>query len=114
MGGITGYRQALARLLRIDPAATRQSILEDAAVEAAFDGAQLRAAIVALESGTKTDVERAAKMAVWLAGIGVFQLGTVWWPSWGSALPSLAFTLLAAGLLRWRESRSSAAIEPAL
>ncbi|CUA97765.1 purine-cytosine permease family protein [Thiomonas bhubaneswarensis] len=44
-------------------------------------------------------------MAVWLLGIGVFQLGTVWWPSWGSALPSLAFTLFAAGLLRWREAR---------
>ena len=45
-------------------------------------------------------------MAVWLLGIGVFQLGTVWWPNWGSALPSLAFTLLAAGLLRWREAQS--------
>ncbi len=45
-------------------------------------------------------------MSVWLLGIGVFQLGTVWWPNWGSALPSLAFTLLAAGVLRWREARA--------
>jgi NCS1 family nucleobase:cation symporter-1 len=48
-------------------------------------------------------------MSVWLLGIGVFQLGTVWWPNWGSALPSLAFTLLAAGALRWREARAPAA-----
>ena len=49
-------------------------------------------------------------MSVWLLGIGVFQLGTVWWPNWGSALPSLAFTLLAAGVLRWREARAPAAV----
>ena len=45
-------------------------------------------------------------MIVWLLGIAVFQAGTLWWPSWGSALPSLAFTLLAAGVLRWREKRA--------
>lgn len=46
-------------------------------------------------------------MIVWLLGIAVFQLGTVWWPAWGSALPSLCFTLLAAGALRWRETRAA-------
>jgi NCS1 family nucleobase:cation symporter-1 len=48
-------------------------------------------------------------MIVWLLGIAVFQAGTLWWPSWGSALPSLAFTLLAAGVLRWREKRAQEA-----
>ena len=46
-------------------------------------------------------------MLTWLLGIAVFQAGTVWWPNWGSALPSLAFTLLVAGLLRWREARTT-------
>ena len=40
---------------------------------------------------------------LWLAGIAVFHLGTRLWPEWGSALPSLAFTLLLGTLLRRRE-----------
>jgi ATP-dependent helicase/nuclease subunit A len=67
MGGIAGYRQALARLLRIDPTATRESILASAVVESAFDGARLRSAVAALEAGAKTDVERAGRLAIWLS-----------------------------------------------
>ena len=48
---------------------------------------------------------RGGPTIVWLLGIVVFQAGTAWWPNWGSALPSLAFTLLTAGVLRWREAR---------
>jgi ATP-dependent helicase/nuclease subunit A len=68
MGSVDGYRHALARLLRIDPDATRQMVLEEASQEDAFDGAGLRAAMAGLQAGTKTDVERAAKLANWLSG----------------------------------------------
>jgi ATP-dependent helicase/nuclease subunit A len=68
MRGVDGYRPALARLLRIDPQATRQGILAEASQEAAFNGTELRASIAALEVGTKTDIERADKIALWLAG----------------------------------------------
>jgi ATP-dependent helicase/nuclease subunit A len=67
MGGITGYRQALARLLRIDATATRETVLASAVEESAFDGAGLRSAIAALEAGAKTDVERAGRLANWLS-----------------------------------------------
>ncbi|MDY0870832.1 double-strand break repair helicase AddA [Dongia rigui] len=68
MGSVDGYRHALARLLRIHPDATRQSALEEASRENAFDGAGLRAAIAGLEGGKKTDVDRATRLAVWLSG----------------------------------------------
>jgi len=67
MGSADGYRHALARLLRIHPDATRQLVLEEASQESAFNGSQLRASIAALEAGTKTDVERAGKLAAWLS-----------------------------------------------
>ena len=38
--------------------------------------------------------------AVWLLGIATFHAGALWWPDWGSALPSLALTLLLGTLLR--------------
>lgn len=68
MGGIAGYRQALARLLRLDPASSREAILSKAVVDAAFDGAALRAVVAALLSGSDTDVKRADVMTPWLAG----------------------------------------------
>lgn len=67
MGSADGYRNALARLLRIHPDASRQTVLEEASQEGAFDGARLRAAILALEAGSKTDIERAGKLAAWLS-----------------------------------------------
>lgn len=47
-------------------------------------------------------------MLTWLAGIGVFQAAAAWTPQWGAALPSLAFTLIVAAGLRWREIRQRA------
>lgn len=67
MGSVDSYRQALARLLRIQPDATRQTILEDASIETAFDGAALRGTIAALQAGAKTDIERAGQLASWLS-----------------------------------------------
>ncbi len=43
---------------------------------------------------------RWAPAIVWLLGIAVFHAGARWWPAWGSALPSLALTLLLGSLLR--------------
>ncbi|MEO6030942.1 MAG: cytosine permease [Burkholderiaceae bacterium] len=37
---------------------------------------------------------------VWLLGVATFHAGALLWPAWGSALPSLALTLLLGGLLR--------------
>ena len=37
---------------------------------------------------------------VWLLGIACFHVGAVLWPTWGSALPSLALTLLLGAVLR--------------
>ena len=37
---------------------------------------------------------------VWVAGIACFHLGARFWPEWGSALPALAFTLVAGGAIR--------------
>ena len=68
MGSIGGYRQALARLLRIDPDSSRATILAKAVAEAAFDGPTLRASVAALLLGSETDIKRADVMAQWLAG----------------------------------------------
>ncbi len=38
----------------------------------------------------------------WLAGIACFHLGARFWPEWGSALPSLLFTLIVGTLVRDR------------
>ena len=43
---------------------------------------------------------RWASALVWLLGIATFHAGAQWWPAWGSALPSLALTLLLGSLLR--------------
>ncbi len=44
---------------------------------------------------------------VWLLGIATFHAGALLWPAWGSALPSLALTLLLGGLLRARAARQN-------
>ena len=43
---------------------------------------------------------RWAPAVLWLLGIATFHAGAQWWPAWGSALPSLALTLLLGSLLR--------------
>jgi NCS1 family nucleobase:cation symporter-1 len=50
---------------------------------------------------------RWAPALVWLLGIACFHAGARWWPQFGSALPSLALTLVLGGALRWR-ARSTA------
>lgn len=59
MGGIAGYRQALARMLRLDPSASRDSILAESLIDNSFDSTALRAAVLALEKGAGGDVKRA-------------------------------------------------------
>jgi NCS1 family nucleobase:cation symporter-1 len=43
---------------------------------------------------------RWAPALVWLLGIGTFHAGAQLWPAWGSALPSLALTLLLGTVVR--------------
>lgn len=68
MGSIDGYRHALARLLHLPPDITRESLLDEVCQETAFDGDALRNAIIALQAGTKTDVDKASILMTWLAG----------------------------------------------
>ena len=54
---------------------------------------------------------RLGAAGVWVAGIACFHLGAVLWPAWGSALPALAFTLLAGLAVRQiGESRDEVAL----
>jgi len=63
-------RAALRRLLKVGPDETRESVLTEAAADSAFAGADLWRAAVALETGKKTDIERAERLKLWLAGGG--------------------------------------------
>jgi ATP-dependent helicase/nuclease subunit A len=67
MGNIDSYRQALARLLKVDPAGSRDSLLERSVAEAAFEGGPLRDAVNALLAGSDTDIKRGEVMAAWLS-----------------------------------------------
>lgn len=51
---------------------------------------------------------RWAAAGVWILGIAVFHAGAQWWPAWGSALPSLALTLVLGSLLRGATHRQPA------
>ncbi len=53
---------------------------------------------------------RWAPALVWVLGIAVFHAGAWLWPAWGSALPSLAFTLLLGSLARRGTTLRSAQI----
>ena len=55
---------------------------------------------------------RWAPAAVWLLGIATFHAGAHWWPAWGSALPSLALTLLLGSLLRGVGTRPALQRQP--
>ncbi len=77
MGGIAAYRTALARLLEIDPADTRAGILAQAVDEKFLaNPTALRSAIAALQAGGKSDVDRAALLAAWLAASGEERVAT--------------------------------------
>lgn len=59
--------------------------------------------VIALLSFGELPSARAVRVGpalIWIAGIFVFHLGAQWWPQWGSALPSLAFSILAGSLYR--------------
>jgi ATP-dependent helicase/nuclease subunit A len=60
---VAGLRAALG----VAPGETVEGVIAAACREEAFDGPVLRAACAALAAGRKTDVERAALMAPWLA-----------------------------------------------
>ncbi|MDO8605581.1 MAG: double-strand break repair helicase AddA [Phaeospirillum sp.] len=66
-GGVKGVGSALRARLGLEPDDTAATLLARACDEGRFDAAGLRAALPALESGAKTDQERAAAMAAWLA-----------------------------------------------
>jgi len=66
-GGIAGVVAALRGRLGLEPDDSPALLLERAGDEVRFDAAGLRACLPALESGAKTDQERAALMAPWLA-----------------------------------------------
>ncbi|MCG8507755.1 MAG: UvrD-helicase domain-containing protein, partial [Rhodospirillales bacterium] len=66
-GSIENVVGAARRALDLDASDDPQSLLLNAASDAAFDGNALRGAIAALEQGTKTDQGRAAVIAEWLA-----------------------------------------------
>lgn len=48
---------------------------------------------------------RLGAAVVWVAGIACFHLCAQLWPEWGSALPTLAFTLVAGGAVRLLDGR---------
>ncbi|TAN59403.1 MAG: double-strand break repair helicase AddA, partial [Magnetospirillum sp.] len=66
-GGIAGVGAALRRRLDLKADDTAATLLARACDDTRFDAAGLRAALPALESGAKTDQERAAVLAAWLA-----------------------------------------------
>ena len=66
-GGVAGVAGALRARLELEPGDSAATLLERACDESRFDAAGLRAALAALAGGAKTDQERGAAMAVWLA-----------------------------------------------
>lgn len=66
-GGLEGVKAALARRLGLDPGDSVASVLNGACADESFDAAGLRAALAGLQGGGKTDQDKAAVMAAWLA-----------------------------------------------
>jgi ATP-dependent helicase/nuclease subunit A len=66
-GGITGVVSALRQRLELEADETPAALLARACDESRFDAVGLRAALAALQTGSKTDQDRAALMAPWLA-----------------------------------------------
>ncbi len=66
-GNVAGVAKALASRLGIDPNATMESITAEAVADGAFDEPRLKRAVEALARGGKTDKERSAFLAAWLA-----------------------------------------------
>ncbi|MBY0432272.1 MAG: UvrD-helicase domain-containing protein, partial [Rhodospirillales bacterium] len=66
-GGLDGAVAALRQRLGLAEGETPDSVLAAACHDSAFDAAACRAAVEALRQGSKTDTERAAIIAAWLA-----------------------------------------------
>lgn len=66
-GGVAGAVAAFRARLDLEPGEISSQILARACDEARFDGPGLRSAAAALLGGTKSDQERGAAMAAWLA-----------------------------------------------
>jgi ATP-dependent helicase/nuclease subunit A len=67
-GGVSGVTEKIRAYLGLGVHETREAVLAAACREPSFDGANLRACVEALLTGSKTDRERANLMAAWLAG----------------------------------------------
>ncbi|MHB1219479.1 MAG: double-strand break repair helicase AddA [Alphaproteobacteria bacterium] len=65
--GVAGIVKALAPRLGVDVAATPESVVAEAVADGAFDAGRLKRAAEALARGGKTDKERSALLAAWLA-----------------------------------------------
>ncbi|GIL39939.1 double-strand break repair helicase AddA [Roseiterribacter gracilis] len=66
-GGVAGAVAQVRATVGVEPDATTESVLRDACADHAFDGTELRSACELLSRGSKTDQERSAKIAAWLA-----------------------------------------------
>jgi ATP-dependent helicase/nuclease subunit A len=65
-GGIEGIVAELFKLLKIDPNASHESIIEAACGDLVFDRLGLERAMRALVKGSKTDAERGERIRAWL------------------------------------------------
>ncbi|MCH8918395.1 MAG: double-strand break repair helicase AddA [Proteobacteria bacterium] len=66
-GGLVGAARAIAARLEIDPGTRRDDLIAAACGDSAFDGPGLREALSVMAGGLKTDRQRAARMAPFLA-----------------------------------------------
>ncbi|WP_445680299.1 double-strand break repair helicase AddA [Radicibacter daui] len=66
-GGLKGAIRAAEEALDVPPGTDIEALLLAACKDTAFDGPSLRQAMSALEAGAKTDKDRAASLANWLA-----------------------------------------------
>ena len=80
-GGIKGVVGALRVRLELEPDDSAATLLARACDDSRFDAAGLRAALPALAGGAKTDQERGAVMAAWLADPAARPAGFERWRS---------------------------------
>lgn len=66
-GGLDGAIRAAGEALGVGPGTDIEALLLEACQDSAFDGPALRQAMSALETGARTDKDRAALLAGWLA-----------------------------------------------
>ena len=74
-GGLDGAARAIAGCLGLTGTETEESLIAAAVADDAFDGAGLRRALAVMEAGSKTDRDRAALMAPFLAAAAAARPG---------------------------------------